>query len=218
MNTNHLARAYDQLTPQERLALVLAASARGDDVEQDRLMQSAPRFALTAPHHFGLIESFLMLSKLQFMELLDLAGTYLGAFGAIGAKRKQEREAAWEEVMLLGYYFQTYLAGWRQFCAAMHFEPEVMWNTYPGYRTIQCAEQVVGPNPETGLPGPAFVAEGVARRRARQAMGDPEAEVGEATLEKYWLATPECLAVGLHEAWKHLEATWGQRFGGAAGG
>jgi hypothetical protein len=218
MNTNHLARAYDQLTPQERLALVLAASARRDDVELDRLMTSAPRFGLTAPHHFGLTEAFLLLSMLQFMELLEMAGAYLAAFEATGNKRKQEREAAWEQVMLLGYYFQTYLAGWRQFCTEMNFEPEVMWETYPGYRTIQAAERMTSPNPQTGLPGPAYVAEGVARYRARQELGDPEADLDEATLKPYWPMTADHLAACQHEAWKHLKVAWGQRLGGAASG
>ena len=34
MNTNGLAKLYDRLTPKERLPLILAASARGDEAEQ----------------------------------------------------------------------------------------------------------------------------------------------------------------------------------------
>jgi len=42
MNTASLARHYDALTPWERWPLLIAAEARADDVEHDRLAQSAP--------------------------------------------------------------------------------------------------------------------------------------------------------------------------------
>ena len=38
MNTNGLARLYDRLTPRERLPLIMAASARGDEMERERLV------------------------------------------------------------------------------------------------------------------------------------------------------------------------------------
>jgi hypothetical protein len=43
MNTKGLARHYAILTPWERLPLILAASARGDEQERSRLATSAPR-------------------------------------------------------------------------------------------------------------------------------------------------------------------------------
>jgi len=39
-DTKALARHYDNLTPEERFRLILAAGARGDKVEQDRLVNS----------------------------------------------------------------------------------------------------------------------------------------------------------------------------------
>jgi hypothetical protein len=86
---------------------------------------------------------------------------------------------------------------------------------YPSYRTIQGAERVVGGKPGSGMSGPAYSAEGVARCHARKTLGDPEAEVDEAALHEYWPRTAEDLAKELHQTWNHLEATWGTRFGGA---
>ena len=40
MNTNGLAKLYGQLTPKERLPLILAASARGDEAERNRPTKS----------------------------------------------------------------------------------------------------------------------------------------------------------------------------------
>jgi hypothetical protein len=56
MNTKVLAKLYDRLTPRERLPLILAASARNDEVEGQRLAQSAPRMALRLPDYHGLGE------------------------------------------------------------------------------------------------------------------------------------------------------------------
>lgn len=42
MNTNTLVRHYDRLTPWERVALVMAAVARGDETERQRLADTAP--------------------------------------------------------------------------------------------------------------------------------------------------------------------------------
>ena len=47
MNANGLARNYGCLSPEERWRLILAAIARGDDVEKSRLVNAAPRIDLT---------------------------------------------------------------------------------------------------------------------------------------------------------------------------
>jgi len=52
VTADRLARHYPSLKPDERLALMLAASARGDDVEHERLTAAAPRVAFTTLHTF----------------------------------------------------------------------------------------------------------------------------------------------------------------------
>lgn len=51
MNTDCLARCYGTLTPGERVPLLLAASARADAVEQDRLARSAPKHGFRLPDY-----------------------------------------------------------------------------------------------------------------------------------------------------------------------
>jgi hypothetical protein len=46
MNLRPLAKLYDRLTPLERLPLLIAAGAHGDQVEQERLNASAPKHTL----------------------------------------------------------------------------------------------------------------------------------------------------------------------------
>ncbi len=134
MNTNALARQYDKLTPEERFALALAAAERNDNTELDRLLHSAPRSRFSAYHHAPLLDSFLFLSKMHFMELLAVAASYFEAFGMIGQKRKKDAGPAdgWDMVLLLGYLFRTRMAGWRQFCAELNVPAEFMWPSYPG--------------------------------------------------------------------------------------
>ncbi len=81
MNTSSLARQYEKLTPWERLPLILAASARGDEQEHSRLVLSAPRVGYRVPDHFGLAVAFQELTWLHLLEALDLAANYFQALG-----------------------------------------------------------------------------------------------------------------------------------------
>ena len=51
MNTKGLAKLYDRLRAAERLPLLVAASARGDEAEAQRLRRSAPRAARLLPDY-----------------------------------------------------------------------------------------------------------------------------------------------------------------------
>src|SRR5438874_440209 len=79
MNSNGLAKMYSQLTPEERFRLVLAAGARGDKTEQQRLANGDQRITVTmedrAPYHYAFRE----VGTLVFMELLELVVQYVEA-------------------------------------------------------------------------------------------------------------------------------------------
>jgi hypothetical protein len=49
MNTQGLTKMYDQLTPRERLPLIVAASVRADTVERARLVDSAAMVTFAVP-------------------------------------------------------------------------------------------------------------------------------------------------------------------------
>jgi hypothetical protein len=53
MNTNGLAKHYTALTAEERFRMILAATARDDDAEVDRIMQAAKRIHFSVNDTFG---------------------------------------------------------------------------------------------------------------------------------------------------------------------
>ena len=77
MNANGLARNYGCLSPEERWRLILAAIARGDDVEQSRLVNASPRIDLTTHDYVPFGHAFDELSLLVFLELLEVSADYL---------------------------------------------------------------------------------------------------------------------------------------------
>jgi hypothetical protein len=80
MNANALAKHYDRLEPEERFRLILAADARGDDAEQNRLCQTAPRVTLSFSHHAPWAHAFHQLATLAYVELLDEVARHHDAF------------------------------------------------------------------------------------------------------------------------------------------
>jgi hypothetical protein len=212
MNANNLAKQYDKLTALERFPLICAAVARNDEAERTRLLQSAPRNSYSVPDYWGVADSFLLLSKLEFMELLNMSASYLeecATAAATKTKRGADPIKPWHPAMAAGFVFRLYLAGWRQFCAGLNIDPEWLWQCFPGFGTIQRAEQRSGPNPESGFPGPAFKAEGFARYMARLELGvDPEAEMHEATWQKFQPVTPQDIATSLRTTWEELRKKW----------
>ena len=80
MNANALAKHYDRLGAEERFRLILAAGARGDEAEQDRLYLAAPRITLSFSHHAPWAHAFDQLATLVYVELLDEVARHQDAF------------------------------------------------------------------------------------------------------------------------------------------
>ncbi len=212
MNTQNLARNYDQFTALERFALLLSAEGRGDEQELQRLLATAPRKNYSVPHHAPLLDAFLELSKLHFMQLLETAARYLDSFPPPERRQRKGTNPLddWDVPMLPGYLFRTYLEGWRLFCTELQVDPEFQWQFWPGYPTVKRAERVSGGNPETGFPGPAYVEEGAQRYFARHALGlDADAELPDGIWQQYPVITAESLAKDLRLTWEHALRKWG---------
>jgi hypothetical protein len=148
MDSDQLARRYATLTARERLPLLLAARVRGDDVEAERLLESAPRELWRVPHHQTLAEALCDLSLLHVALLLDAAAQLWHADGLLEtndrfAKKGRAREA--RELRLLatmrrlGTRILALQEGWRRFCAGLHIDPEAPLRDLPGYGTVQLA-------------------------------------------------------------------------------
>jgi hypothetical protein len=208
MNTNGLAKQYDKLTPRERFALIMAALARDDELEGTRLFLAAPKKHYSAADYHGVAMSFFWLSGLHFMSVLDMAACYFEAFADLHRTRKKDEEEAFENVMALGYIFQTYLVGWRKFCADLNMDPEYVWRLLPGFDTIQRADSISGSRPDKSTPGAAFVEEGAARWLIRQTRVD-EAVMDDEAVKAVRVVNADGMAATLHAEFERLIEKWG---------
>jgi hypothetical protein len=150
MNSDHLARYYETLTPWERLPLIVAACERGDAVEEERVARSAPRNGFRLPDYWGLAEGLNDLARLYLLRQLDLVAFYW-RFTAIldreplGRPSRQERqrdERLWQILKMLCYCYVVRADGWRRLCTELHIDPVVLLKELPGYDAVQQMEQV----------------------------------------------------------------------------
>jgi hypothetical protein len=188
MNTDALAKHYDVLTPSERLPLLHAASARGDSVEQQRLMRSARKVMYAVPDYYGLAEAFDHLSMYHLLEVLDTAADYNRAMW-IADSDDDVAGRMLDASLMCGYVFKVQLEGWRIFCSEVGFDPERNWSLLPGYETIRRTEKLAA--------HAAFLPEGAAAYAKRLAGTDVE------------LKTAESVAATLHAALEQLTELWG---------
>jgi hypothetical protein len=127
----------------------MAASARGDEVEQQRLANSAPREGFRLPDYHGLGEGLLLASLFHLLQLLDLAALYWQAGGLL-----EQWEAFADEdddhtppkrlretVGMFAYVLTVKVDGWRHFCAERQLDPEALMADLPGYDTVKRAEE-----------------------------------------------------------------------------
>jgi hypothetical protein len=173
MNSNNLNKLYDQLSARERLALLVAASARGDAVDRQRLQSSAPRLRLEAPHHYGLATALIEAADFHLLSLLELAASYWqwwglwgwhgqsrqsktvqvpgGAGEAVNASaRDTEGFRLYCMVRYQAFLFLTHVEGWKQFCCELSIDPVMLLECLPGWdmvtRTeVQAREQAFTP-------------------------------------------------------------------------
>jgi hypothetical protein len=188
VNTKGLAKHYDSLTPWERLPLIMAAAARGDEQERSRLVSSAPPVTYRVPDHFGLAHAFRDMSDWHFMDLLNLAANYFQALGLADSTPGKTAERMSDVALLLGYLFKVTLAGWRLFCAEYHLAPELCWSCLPGFDTVKRAEAMAE--------AAAFTPEDV--RRCLQRSGQDGAKV----------PTAEDVVAGLRYCFKARAEWW----------
>jgi len=90
---NAVARHYDRLTPEERFRLIVAAGARNDPAEQDRLLNTGQSLTLRMPEHTPFAQAFNELLLQLFIELLEAATGYLDTFLQAEAAEAAEARA-----------------------------------------------------------------------------------------------------------------------------
>ncbi len=117
MTADRLARRYDVHRPDDILALMLAAGARGDDVEHERLVATAPRLPVVVPDTFpGGFMAFQEVLDRHRAERLELAARFfhtkrLAEDYDEGPGGRMESVARAD-----GYLLLTARDGWAGFC------------------------------------------------------------------------------------------------------
>ena len=139
MTSTKLARHYDTLAPAERLSLLLAAGARGDDVEHARLADSAPKVTWNVPHTFGRALALLLLASQQRMKLLELAGMFFRARAVADQMEGENAERMTNVAGVYGYLFRAQSEGWARFCDAERLDPTVCEQAAPGADVLNIA-------------------------------------------------------------------------------
>jgi hypothetical protein len=147
MNPAALARHYDVLTPWERLPLLVAADARGDDVESDRLIHSAPQQVFQAPDYWRLLDGFEGLVKLYLLQQLDGAAFLWRLLGALeqgllfeAPRQRQREERLWQMIQWEAYKLVVRADGWKLFCGELQIDATVLLQKLPGSANLAHAE------------------------------------------------------------------------------
>jgi hypothetical protein len=151
----------------KRFRLILAAGARGDETEQNRLVRAGRRLTLSMPDHSPHAHAFGELSMLTFIELVEEAADYLEAFqradllgdpdtneddkpeaesvGSVASPEKPSKETllpgerALDVALAAGWVLRTKAEGWKLFCERLSVPPFLLWEGFPGLDRLQRA-------------------------------------------------------------------------------
>ncbi len=147
MDTKTLARHYQSLTPWERLPLMVAAAARDDDIEMERLASTAPRHGWRLPNYYGLHTALSDLAMLYLIRQTDLVAAYWRATAL------EQQQLAWRlegqnelQVSVEGLrkiyamYFLVDAEAWKLLCADLKIDGDAMLRDAPSYETLQDME------------------------------------------------------------------------------
>lgn len=146
MNTNVLKRHYDTLTPLERLPLILDAFKRSDEVEWQRLVQSAPRIRFESPAHYFLGKTLTDLAWMYHSIQLELVATYWKATAlphvdvSLDYSDTKTEELVGKAIDGLRNQISWRREAWERFALEMHFDPDVLLKDLPGYELVKEVE------------------------------------------------------------------------------
>jgi len=138
MNTNRLQKHYDKLTAKERFAAIVAAGMRGDDQEQDALMQSAPRKTFAVKEHYGISLAFERLSMYYQIRQLEYAGLLMMASKI---ENPQDPDELFKSICVLAKRYQTGAAAWAALCKEYGIDPQAPTQDLPGDSVLNWANR-----------------------------------------------------------------------------
>jgi hypothetical protein len=194
MRTDGLARHYGKLTPRERVPLIVAANARGDEAEAARLVASAPQVYYALPDYHGLADGLRLLAVQHAAEQLGLAALFWRVCAEVARGARAAELAGFVPENLMGaalrlrQRFAAASAAWARFCGDLHLDPNGFLAGLPGCEALALAERELRATTASLAEAQAFLA------------ADPADGFKESTVDD--------LADGLHAALDRLEGRW----------
>ncbi len=136
---------YAGLTLAERIPPLLAATARDDLTEADRLAATAPKIVVQMPDLLPRLQALQMLALHHGLQLLDLLIDFNRLSDLMDLcdceatdPRKQARWVASQR--LLATVLTAHADGWREFCGDLNIDPEALLCDLPGFNHLQREE------------------------------------------------------------------------------
>lgn len=116
---------YEHLRPEERVALIMAACARGDEPDVLRLSNSTPREKVFRADTFPVSQALLEVTLQEHASQLALAVRFWQAqWAADDAEDPKVGDRLLAVVRVYAYLVLTYAAGWARFAAGRSITPE----------------------------------------------------------------------------------------------
>jgi hypothetical protein len=147
MNTNGLGRMYGLLSVRERLPMLLAAGARGDDIEVRRLEEAASIRTMQFSDYLWPSLKLNVMTLIYLTEQLDTLACYWHAQWRLDDPDNPKTED-WQFVTdASGHFFNSNAEAWRLFCAELHIDPgHLAAGNYHGWLLGFCSERMPTPN------------------------------------------------------------------------
>jgi hypothetical protein len=143
MNANGLIRLYDRLTVWERIPLLLAAQARGDDAEYRRLFSASAVRTWHFSEHLPTEQALHVLAPQYVGEQLDAAANYFFALWRMEDADDPQPED-WRLVAdACAYFFVANTEAWRRICSELSITPETLIaGNYRGWFLGYCEQHM----------------------------------------------------------------------------
>ena len=157
MRLTPLAPLYERLGIWERIPLAIAAQARGDDGEYQRLFGSARQRTSVLPEHLLAEQALNVLALIYVSEQLNAAAIYFFAQmkKQSGGDELDDEPLDWQLLAdVHAYFFTANAEAWRRFCVELDLVPTALVDlNHQGWMLRYCEERMPAqaPDPETLL-------------------------------------------------------------------
>ncbi len=168
MNITQIRKHYDTLTTGERVAALIAAAGRGDELEAQALQSSAPKKVYEVGDYYFPGMALRYLAAVHMCQCLNLGACLLmGYFLLVGDSEpdQEKEERIYGNLETLARTLKATQAAWERFCRDQGQDPEWLVLNLPG------SEATTPDNP--GGPGILPV---IMRIAQELSPGDPDPE------------------------------------------